>query len=526
MKSHYTELTDKKAYVENVVRAEEESFERTIRFGLKQLDELLKDLPKGSIIDGEVIFKLYDTYGFPVELLQDMAGSTGYALDIAGFEKQMAIQQERAKKAGLGLSGQKISNELMRLGAAMKSDFLGHDTLEVKSEIVAIESGLVLKSTPFYPEGGGQISDTGKIIGANGSMTVENVFRTGDIIVHSGSTAGSFNVGEIVTAVVDKKRRYDTAKNHTATHLLHAALRKVLGEHIRQAGSYLSSNGLRFDFTHQKPLTKRELDEIAEIVNAEIYGALPVESTVMSHTDALKSGAVALFGEKYGDKVRVVTVENFSKELCGGTHVKNTLEIGAFVITSTGGVAAGIRRIEALTGLSAINYFQRNLLLVNRLGELLKSNPDELISKVEVLQDDMKKQAIEIKASRQRELETEMKKQLAFAKVVDEVTRVAIVFRDDELDMDSLRQLAATAQSWLKNRTMILILSVFGDKITLVCSVSKDTASDFGANDVIRALAPVVAGRGGGSAVLAQAGGKRPEGLEEAIERFYSWQKS
>lgn len=534
MKGHYVELTDKKAFVEKVVQSEEEAFSRTLNTGLKIIrEEILDKLPANSVVTGEMIFKLYDTHGFPVDLLQDIIEDAGFSMDMDGFNKFMAKQQELAKSSSLGLAGRNVSDTIIRLGSALHSKFIGYDNLTASSRVVAIvqsdnevsgadkgEIELITAETPFYPEGGGQIGDTGSISSDKCHMEVYSTYKTENIIVHKCRIInGSVNVGDSVELRVNCDRRGSAQKNHTATHLLHKALQTVLGDHARQAGSYVSADMLRFDFTHFGQVTQDELERISDIVNEAIDAGYAVNKHYMSQADAVKSGAMALFGEKYGDEVRVVEVGDFSRELCGGCHVDNSSKIGAFVIVSESSIASGVRRIEALTGLSAIKYLKERSKMLSDITQILKSSPEEAASRVEELQEQIKDKDKYIKEIQERSSLSHALESLKAMRNVNGVNIVTVKF--DSLSADSLRNVADRIVDHSKEPVIVLVGSVSGDKVNFVCRVAKELTDRYKAGALIREVARVAGGSGGGRDDMAQAGGKEPSKIDDALQKIY-----
>lgn len=535
MKDHYIDLADKKSFVERIVQSEEEAFSRTLNAGLKMIrEEIFAKLSKGSVIDGELVFKLYDTHGFPVDLLNDILEDAGYTADMEGFKQFMAVQQEKAKKAGLGGTGHAVSDTVIRLGSMLKTEFLGYDTLTAQAKVTAVivnnaeaenatsgEAELILDKSPFYPEGGGQVGDTGRISSAGGYMEISSTYRSGDAIVHKGRIiSGTIRKGDTVDCSVDAIKRHDTEKNHTTTHLLHKALQIVLGDHVRQAGSYVSSGALRFDFSHFGLMTEDELARVSDIVNDAIAAGYNVNKTLMSYDSAVKGGATALFGEKYGDTVRVVEVEGFSKELCGGTHVDNTAKIGSFVILSEASVAAGMRRIEALTGTAARKYFEQKNALVRSLTQQLKSPEQELLNRVADLQSHIKELEKELKANRSKDYMESVVEQIKASRSINGVSVITIKLMN--LDMDELRAAADRVLDHVKKNVVILVGSVGEDKVNFVCRVSQDLIPKYKAGSLIREVAKVAGGSGGGRDDMAQAGGKDPAKIDAALEKIYS----
>lgn len=535
MKDHYVELADKKAFVEKVVRSEEEAFSRTLNHGMKFIQEEIIDKNKpGTVITGDMVFKLYDTHGFPVDLLQDVLEDNSLTMDIEGFNKLMLIQQEKAQAAGLGISVKSVSDVMLSLGSTINTEFMGYTNLEAEGKVVAIfkdgasvnaaemgEVEVVLDKTPFYAESGGQSGDSGTISFKNGQMIVNTTYRTGGMFVHKGRLlAGGIAVGDNAKANIDKDRREATAKNHTATHLLHKALQYVLGDHARQAGSSVSPSGLRFDFSHFGTITDEELLKIAGMVNAEIQNDDEVVTIEMPVDDAVKSGAMAIFGEKYGESVRVVTVGEYSKELCGGTHVTNTGKIGVFVILAESSVASGIRRIEAITGMEAWKYLYERDKTVNELSRLLKCPANEVYASVNSLQQNIKELNKEIKTMKDTENRSKALDQLKAARTVNGVTVVTMKF--DGIGMEELRSVADDTIDRMKKNAVVLVAAVNEGKVSFVCKISKDLVGKYKAGALIKEVAKVAGGTGGGRDDMAQAGAKDPQKIDEALEKLHS----
>ena len=534
MKGHYIELADKKSYISKMVKFEEERFGKTLDAGLKIINELMETYAKDKVIPGEEIFKLYDTYGFPVDLLEDIAEDNEFELDMQGFENEMKNQQERAKKAWTGSGDDKISDIYKQMLNQYKSEFVGYDNLKIESEILQIVKGdnfadnikegdnasIILEKTPFYPEGGGQVGDKGQIISENGVFEVEDTKKFGnDLIVHFGKVLrGNFNKGDNVTAQVDENLRKATEKNHSATHLMHKALQLVLGDHVRQAGSLVGPDRLRFDFNHFASITPEEIAKIETIVNEQIQRNINLNISYKSLDEAMKSGVMALFGEKYGDVVRVVLMDEFSKELCGGCHVKNTGEIGTFKILSESSVAAGVRRIEAATGMNAINHIIENDMILKQLSAALKTHPEQLLDKVNDLYSQLK--AAEKEAQKYKD-KLNANKAGELLDNVKEINGVKVLsVRMDNTDIDTLRKFSDMAKDKLKSG-IILIGSVNNGKITFICSVTKDLTKQYNAGKLVKEVAAITGGGGGGRPDMAQAGGKDISKVDEALNKIY-----
>ena len=526
----YPELPTAQAMVERVLRQEEERFAETLDQGMHILEQAIAEL-KNKVIPGATIFKLYDTYGFPADLTGDIARERGLDLDMVGFDQEMNAQRERARAAstfaadygeGLRLEGETEFTGYQHLTepATITELFVEGQPVD---ELAAGQSGiLVLDRTPFYAESGGQIGDTGSLIGKQGRFRVLDTQKQGgQVFVHLGEvTDGVLKVGDSVEAIVDAARRQDIMLNHSATHLMHAALRRVLGEHVTQKGSLVEADRLRFDFSHFEPISAEQLAEIESLVNEQIRHNLPVETRIMSHQDAINSGAMALFGEKYGEKVRVLSMGDFSIELCGGTHVTRTGDIGLFKITNETGIAAGVRRIEAVTGQQALKWINRGEQQIQQLAGLLKTERGAVEERVGQLLD------------RTRSLEKEverLKGKLASSQGDDLVSQA--------IDIHGVKVLAAQLEGTdpkalrdtldqLKNKlgpSAIVLATVQGDKVSLVAGVSKDQTQAIKAGELVNLVAQQVGGKGGGRPDMAQAGGNQPAALPAALASVPDW---
>ncbi len=534
MKGAYPHLEETLGLLGKVCLNEEERFLETLDHGLAMLEEELDRLAGGEVpVAGDFIFKLYDTYGFPVDIVRDVALERGLAVDEAGFNAAMAGQRERAKLArkGGGLAELPAGlRALVEQGA--KSTFLGYETCAVRAAIsglVAADSGVAVKragqgqkilvvapQTPFYAESGGQRGDRGEIVGANGRARVTDTVSAGEglIVHHAEMVAGEIGVGEEVELLVAEGRRQRIASNHTATHLLQAALRAVLGDHVKQSGSLVEPDRLRFDFTHFSPASADELRDIEQRVNDEIRRNTQVATAVMSRDEAIAGGATALFGEKYGAAVRVVSIGDYSRELCGGTHVAATGAIGLLKIVTETGIAAGVRRIEAVTGSDAFARFQTAEAELAGLGELLNATAGELKGRIEKL------------LTRQKELEKEVSRLAAalsladLDRVVQEAPTVAgvkVVALEVELDSPkTLREVGDRVRDKLGSGIAVLG-GVFNGKVALLVMVSKDLTKRFQAGAIVKEVAALVGGGGGGRPDMAQAGGTEVAKLPSAI---------
>ncbi|MEX0732825.1 MAG: alanine--tRNA ligase [Aquisalimonadaceae bacterium] len=525
----YPELAQQQAQVERVLKQEEERFSETLEQGLKLLEADLRDL-RGTVIPGETVFRLYDTYGFPVDLTNDIARERGLSLDMDGFETAMEAQRKRARAAS-----QFKADHAGGVAVDGRSEFTGYDQLSGQGTITALysegrsvtalEQGqqgmVILDRTPFYAESGGQVGDRGLLLADGFEFEVDDTIRQGEAHGHLGTLRrGTLQVGATVRTRVDSALRQATVLNHSATHLLHAALRKVLGTHVTQKGSLVAPDRLRFDFSHHEPLSREQLVELERLVNDEIRSNHPADIQVMSYDDAIAFGALALFGEKYGDRVRVLKLGDFSTELCGGTHVISTGDIGLFKIISESGVAAGIRRIEAVTGHRAIEWIGHQEAVIDQVADLLKVSPDNIAVKLE--------QTLERIRATEKELER-LKQKLA--------TQAGGDLADSAVDVDGIKVVASILEGGdakalrdtvdqLKNRlgsAAILLATVDGDKVRLVAGVTKDLLHRIKAGDLVNAVAEQVGGRGGGRPDLAQAGGNDPGHLPEAVKGVPDW---
>ena len=529
MKPAYPELVDKQEFIKRVAGVEEDRFHATLNAGTDLLSEMLEDTKKknSTILSGDQVFKLYDTYGFPWELTDEIAKEQGMTIDEKGFEAAMAEQKERARAARAKVSAKVATPDTTKLkGMKLTTEdtdgvtkllLLGKDGQEIASAADGTEVTVVLENNPFHAEGGGQIGDTGTIVGEEGTILVEDTKKLPDGIVYVIGTVseGLIREGETVTVTVDRERREDLARNHTGTHMLQAALRRVLGDQVNQAGSLVLPDRLRFDFTWPEPLSAKQLAEVEQIVNDEIIKGTDVDITEMPIEEAKKSGAMALFGEKYGDVVRVVTIPGFSKELCGGSHVKNTGEIGSFRLLSEGGIGSGIRRIEAVTGKASYDLMKKDRALLNEAAQLLKGKPEQLAEKIEKTLAAMKDLQKELDSLKQQQAKDELGNLM---KDLQEKKGIpffgAIVHAGN---MDELRKAADVAKSKLAGGAFILG-TVSGDKVNLVGMASEEAVkAGVHMGKVVSAAAKACGGGGGGKPAVAQAGGKDVNKLGDAI---------
>ena len=526
----YPELVQQQAIIEKILRIEEEQFGRTLDRGMALLEDILSEL-KGDTIAGDDVFKLYDTYGFPADLTADIARERQLHIDIDGFDKAMAQQRIRAQKASqFGTD----YNETLK--SEHRSEFKGYSRNEMSATVVELfnneasvteltvgETGIVvLDQTPFYAESGGQVGDSGWLHINDGLFEVTDTFKLGHAFAHKGVARNTIGLNSRVKAQINSERRSAIVKNHTATHILHASLRKVLGEHVTQKGSLCDAEKLRFDFSHFEGVTRDELNTIERMVNEQIRGNLARETNLMQIDEAKEKGAMALFGEKYDEEVRVVTLGDFSTELCGGVHVNRTGDIGLFKIISESGIAAGVRRIEAVTGEAALNYFAGQEQTLNTIAALVKTDAVNVASKVEQV------------ILRNKELEKELaqfKQKLASQAGSDLVSQAvdfngvkALIANLEGVEAKSLRGMVDD----LKNKMgsgIILLATAGDDKVSLIAGVTKDLVGKVKSGELVNVAAQEVGGKGGGRPDMAQAGGSQPENIEVALKAAQNWLK-
>ncbi len=530
MADTYPELSKRRDAISRVIRQEEESFSDTLAKGLRMLEEAIGGA-RDKKLAGDVVFKLYDTYGFPVDLTADIARERGLTIDQEGFETAMAAQRERARAAS------KFGAD-SRPGVSVegRTDFSGYEGLTDQGRVIELikdgskvdrlrtgEQGeVVLDRTPFYAEAGGQVGDQGVLTSSAMRFEVRDTQKLGNAHAHIGKVVqGELKVGDTVTAQVDAQLRKATMLNHTATHLLHAALRKVLGTHVIQKGSLVAPDRLRFDFSHYQPVTSAELIDIERLVNAEIRANAPAEIEVMPFDRAVEAGAMALFGEKYDSDVRVLRVGDFSMELCGGTHVKRAGDIGFFKLISESGVAAGIRRVEALTGEAAIRWAESGDDLIKDIAALVRGNRDDVREKIEQLIERSKRLEKEIQQLKGRLASGQGGDLASTAREINGVKVVAT--RVDGADARALREAVDQLKNKLKSAVIVLGSVESGDKVLLVAGVTQDQTSRVRAGDLIASVARHVGGRGGGRPDLAQAGGTNPAALDAALASVEPW---
>jgi alanyl-tRNA synthetase len=526
----YPELRAAQERVTDVLRQEEERFAETLENGMKVLENALHREDK--MLDGETVFQLYDTFGFPVDLTADIARERGVMIDHAGFEEAMQRQRERARAA---------SKFAMQSGveySGRATEFHGYETLRLEGEIVALykdgsqvqsvgagdEAVVVLDRTPFYAESGGQVGDQGEITSGNGSFTVADTQKIqAEVFGHKGKVkAGRLSVGDAVTAQVNAANRALAAYNHSATHLMHAALRKVLGTHVSQKGSLVDANRTRFDFSHNAPMTAEEIRTVENLVNREIRENHVVEARRMKYDDAIKAGAMALFGEKYGDEVRVLSMGCFSTELCGGTHVRRTGDIGFFKIVSEAGVASGIRRVEAVTANGALAWVHEQESKLTQAAHVLKTQPQELTQKLGQILDNVK--SLEKELSRLKsKLANSQGDDLADQAVTVGLAKV-LAAKLDGADAKTLRETMDKLKGKFKSAAIVLG-AIEGDRVTLIAGVTSDLTAKVKAGDLVNFVAQQVGGKGGGRPDMAQAGGTDPSKLSEALASVAGWVK-
>jgi len=530
----YSEVRSAAATITEATRGEEERFIATLDQGLPILNDMIAKARAagGKVLTGPDVFKLYDTYGFPIDLIGEACREQGMTLDEAGFDQAIEEQRNRARKTG-GFEQETARPAVTELaGRIGATKFIGYDRLESESLVLAILKGdrlakeategdeveIVLDVTPFYAEGGGQVGDRGVLIGHDGRVEIKETTRPApSVILHKGTVSkGRIREGDQLHMTVNATTRQDAQRNHTATHLVHAALRDMLGPHVKQYGSLVGPNRLRFDFAHFRPLSSRDIDDIETTVNDEIRKNEQVRTEVMSIQDAVAKGALAFFGDKYGEQVRVVTVESFSKELCGGTHCRHTGDIGLFRIVSETGVAAGVRRIEAQTGSGAFALMKKLEADIRELSDLLKVGQSELVSKTRKVMEQLK--------DKERALEGLQLKMAAGSMAPSKAQTIAgvqvHVQRTDGLDVNGMRALADQLRDKLKSGVVALGAANEG-KVSLLVVVTKDLIARLKAGDLIKEMAAEVGGTGGGRPEMAQAGGKDPAKLDAALEKVF-----
>lgn len=529
----YPELRKNQDLVERLLKQEEERFEDTLVRGMRLLEQVIADLAN-DIIPGNIVFKLYDTYGFPTDLTADIARERSLILDMDGFEKEMAEQRARSSAVSqfeMDMSQQAQSSDY-------QSEFTGYEQLSDTSLVTALffdgnqidslsagqQGRVILGHTPFYAESGGQVGDKGILIHGDTVFEVESTQKMGKAHVHLGKLiSGTIHIGEQLQAKIDAPARQAIARNHTATHLMHAALRQILGEHVKQKGSLVEPERLRFDFSHFEPVSSEQLGLIEGLVNQQILQVSPVETRLMALEDAINSGAMALFGEKYDEQVRVLSIGDFSTELCGGTHVRQVGEIGLFKIVAETGIAAGVRRVEAITGTRALDWVRDADNTFNKISMLLKTGRDSLEERVAQLLEQNRSKEKEI-GRLQAKLASRQSSDLA-SQAVDVNGIKVLAANLENADMKQLR----TTMDQLKEKlgtAAIALATVNGSKILLVAGVTKNATDKIKAGDLVKHLAKQVGGKGGGRADMAQGGGNDPAKLMEALQSVTEWVKN
>ena len=537
MKEAYPDLVTTRDYVMRVIKSEEERFAAMVGVGLDRLEGVVAQLKKsgGTTIPGAEIFKLYDTFGFPLDFTKEIADEKSMALDMPGFEAELEKQRERARQSWKG-DDSRVSPEFQKFADSGGTQFLGYQAVKSSSRVIGLMKGgvpvnaldegngegeVILDQTPFYAESGGQVGDVGTLTSSSGAARVtDTTSPVRGVVVHKVRMEhGKLAMGDTVDAHVDEERRRRIAANHTGTHILHAVLRSVLGTHVKQAGSLVAPDRLRFDYSHFAALTPAEIQEIEQRINRVVFQNLPVQTQVMEINDAIKSGAIAFFGERYAQQVRVVSIPDVSKELCGGTHTKMTGDVGMFKIVGESGIAAGVRRIEALTGFGTYARLEEDEDLLGTLSQMLKSPRQDLTRSLTRLLD------------QQRELEHQLdnlKRKAAYSQVDDIVASPTLVKgvpvvsrRVEGVDAVVLRELAEQAGRKMASGVVVLALASEG-KVTLVGAVSSDLQKKLHAGNIIKKVAGIVGGSGGGRPDFAQAGGKDVESVDQAVGAVYN----
>ncbi|CAN5434905.1 hypothetical protein BH18ACI1_BH18ACI1_17910 [soil metagenome] len=541
MREAYPELEAQCDFVDKMVRLEEERFGATMTVGLEKLEQIFGD---SKTVDFTQLAKLYDTFGTPKDLIRVSMEERGIEITEeefdAKFDKALKELQQSSEIGKINRKAQinPIYAEVLKKTGVAK--FHGYDETRIEdAKVVAIfdgekqideltagaEGSIVLDNTPFYAEAGGQVGDTGTIVSSNATANVFDTYApVSGLIIHKAKIErGTVKVGVEVTAQIDAEKRDATRRNHTATHLVHAALREVLGTHVKQAGSVVAPNFLRFDFTHYQPLTSEEVKEVEDLVNRYILQNEPVETDIMAIEEAMNSGAMALFGEKYGSDVRVLRVGGgtFSKELCGGTHVRATGDIGSFKITSDESIASGVRRIRAITGFDAFERFRDGEILIEKSLSFLKTQRDQLPSAIEKMQEELKRVRREVEELRVKIATGAVGASSANGDEAREIRGVKVLAKEvADLDANAVRQLSDNLLNKIKSG--VVVIGRKGDgKVSLIVRVSDDLTDKIKAGNIIKEIAPIVGGRGGGKSDMAEGGGSQPEKLSEAIEASY-----
>jgi len=531
----YPALVERRAYITDRVRREEERFLETLSKGLSLLEEEVRKARAAGlhVLRGDVVFKLYDTFGFPVDLTEDILLGHQLGFDHAGFESAMNEQRERARAAWKGSGAAAVGPIYSQLAADFETRFLGYDQLAVESRVLALVSGgagvaqaragdaveVIVEETPFYAESGGQVGDRGIVETPTGRIDVEDVQKpAGGLVVHRGKVVhGEVHVDQPARLVVDSMHRFGSVRHHSGTHLLHSALREVLGRNATQRGSLVTPGRLRFDFSHDAPVTRQQIETIEDLVNGWIGENAPARVELLSYRDAIDAGAIAMFGEKYGDEVRVVTFGEFSKELCGGTHARASGDIGVLKIVSEGGVASGVRRIEALTGTEALRRWREQEHALERTAELLRAPVGDLEQRVEKLLEERRSLERELAALRGEQ------RRAASGDLVSQAEEIAgvkvLAAKVEGVAGDGLRAMVDELRDKLGSGVVLLAAPADG-RVTLALGVTPDLKGRLAAGDLIRETAAIVGGKGGGRPDFAQAGGRDPGKIDEAFERL------
>ena len=538
MNPDYPELGQSKRFIEEVVINEEQRFADTLFHGLSLLKEEMDQLrsKESHIIPGSLIFRLYDTFGFPPDLVEDIARDDDFSIDLEGFDKAMAEQRATSQRSWKG-SGQEVIPEVYRMldSRGLDCRFLGYETLRAEGKVISIlkdgdlvdsacegeQVEIILDQSPFYSESGGQVGDTGWMRNDTLSIKIVDTIKyPANLIIHKGEIIeGVISVGNTVEEMVDEKRRKNIAQNHTATHLLQAALREILGEHVKQAGSHVGPERMRFDFTHFAQIPTERLQEIEMLVNLNIQKNLPVTTKIMPRDEAFKQNAIALFEERYGDNVRVITIgDGLSRELCGGTHVTATGDIGVFLLASEGAVASGIRRIEAFTGESAIQEIQKEMNNLKTISGLLKTVPDNIVTRVEHFIWEQKEKDREIELLKSKLLRKQSEDLINTARKINGVNVISQEVATN--DPKDLREFGDHLKDKLKSG--IIVLGARGNgKVFLLCRITPDLTNKFNAGEIIKNLSIFVGGKGGGRSDMAQGGGTKVSALKNALSKAF-----
>lgn len=535
MGDHYTELENSRSYIKGVLVSEERRFSDTLFYSMKMLNDEIKKIKstKGNIIPGELAFKLYDTYGLSVDIVQDVARDEGLKVEMDAYEESMSTQRNQSRESWKGSGEEKIPEAYKKLAAdGIRSEFIRHQDVDIKSKVLALLKGgkevtstkendeveVILETTPFYGESGGQVGDEGLFISPTAKLKVVHTAKIGqDLIIHKCKVVtGSLSVGDEVEPQVDYERRKAIQSNHTATHLLHSTLREVLGDHVKQAGSLVSSERLRFDFSHFTQVETDKLRDVEALVNARIRENYPVSTEEMTRDEATKTGAMAIFEERYGEKVRVVSVgDGVSMELCGGTHTESTGDIGFFKIISESAVAANVRRIEAVTGKAAVEYFQAIDNDIKESAAILKTGTAQVKEKIRLLLKDLKQKDAEIEALKAKLVSKESGDILSG---LQDINGINVLTKElDSLSPKELRDYVDKIKDKLESG-IIVLGSKNEDKVMLICAVTDDLTKQYKAGKIVKEMSEIVGGKGGGRSDMAQGGGSNPQKLTQALE--------